>query len=108
MRHIAFAAGLVAFLAIAPIGWAQLVPETNPKLAPTRNPNHPTSGESLAAQAQDLTKKINEAKAQGRDTSQAAQEQAQGEKSMQQGNEQEALRHFQAGEQSLGMAEAQP
>ena len=106
MRHriTLLAAAAIAFVAVAPAGWSQMVPETNPALAPARNPNHPTSTESLAAQAQDLTKKINEAKAQGKDTSVASAEQSKGEKSMQQGNAQEALRHFDAGEQALGQS----
>ncbi|HEV3112828.1 MAG TPA: hypothetical protein VGY99_20265 [Candidatus Binataceae bacterium] len=102
-RITALAATAIALVALAPSGWSQMVPETNPALAPARNPSHPTSSESLAAQAQDLTKKINEAKAKGKDTSVASAEQSQGERSMQQGNEQEALRHFDAGEQALGM-----
>jgi hypothetical protein len=101
------AATAFALVALAPAGWSQMLPEANPALAPARNPNHPTSSESLAAQAQDLTRKINEAKAQGKDTSVASAEQSQGERSMQQGNGQEALRHFDAGEQALGMGESQ-
>jgi hypothetical protein len=109
MKHriTVLAATAVAFVALAPAGWSQMVPETNPALAPARNPSHPTSSESLAAQAQDLTKKINEAKAEGKDTTVASAEQSQGEKSMQQGNEQEALRHFDAGEQALGAGRSQ-
>jgi hypothetical protein len=107
MRHRAvLTATAVAFLALAPASWSQMLPETNPALAPTMNPQHPTSGESLAAQAQDLTKKINQAKEQGRDTSVAAAEQAKGEQSMQEGHERDALKHFQAGEQALGMGES--
>lgn len=104
MRHriTVLAAAAIGLVAMAPASWGQMVPETNPALAPARNPSHPTSSESLAAQAQDLTRKINEAKAQGKDTSAASAEQSKGEKSMQQGNEQEALQHFNAGEQALG------
>jgi hypothetical protein len=108
MRHriTVLAATAIALAGLAPAGWSQMVPETNPALAPARNPNHPTSSESLAAEAQDLTKKINEAKAQRKDTSVASAEQSHGERSLQQGNEQEALRHFDAGEQALGMGES--
>jgi hypothetical protein len=107
MRYSLILISALAFFALAPAGFSQLVPETNPQLAPAKNPNNPTSGESLAAQAQDLTKEIDQAKAQGKDTSVAAAEQARGEQSMQQGNQQEALRHFKAGEQALGMGESQ-
>jgi hypothetical protein len=92
---------IVAFLAAAPAGWSQLVPEINPKLAPTTNPKHQTSSESLAAQAQHLTKKISQAKAQGRNTGVAEAKRAEGERSMMQGNEKEAVRDFQAGERAL-------
>ncbi len=95
------AAGIAAFLATAPAGWSQIAPDNNPKLTPTRSSTHPTSSESLAAQAQDLTEKINQARSQGKDTSIAASEQSQGEQAMQQGKEREALKHFQAGEQAL-------
>jgi len=37
----------------------------------------------------------------------AEAERTEGEKAIQQGNEREALRHFQAGEQALGMSESQ-
>jgi hypothetical protein len=99
-------ASTVAFLALAPAGWSQMVPETNPALAPTKNPTNPTSSESLAAQAQDLTGKINQAKAQGKDTSVASAEQVEGEKSMQDGHEQDALKHFEAGERALNNNES--
>jgi hypothetical protein len=105
--RLSLAAAVLALFAFAPVGFSQTAPETGAALAPTRNPKHPTSGESLAAQAQDLTRKIQEARAQGRDTSTAASEQAKGEQAMQSGNSQEALRHFEAGEQALGMAEPQ-
>jgi hypothetical protein len=109
----ALPATVLALFVLAPVGFsqtapetggAQTAPETSGALAPTRNPQHPTSGESLAAQAQDLTKKIQEAKAQGRDTSAALSEQSQGEQAMQKGDSQEALRHFEAGEHDLGTA----
>jgi hypothetical protein len=105
--RIALAAAVLAFFAFLPVGFAQTAAESGTALAPTRNPEHPTSSESLAAQAQDLTRKIQEARAQGRDTSTAASEQAKGEQAMQSGNSQEALRHFEAGEQALGMAQPQ-
>jgi hypothetical protein len=91
------AASLFAGLAFATTAWSQLVPEMNPKNA--------TSAESLAALSQDLTEKISKAESQGRDVSAAVTERAQGERAMQQGNDQEALRHFQAGEQALGMSQ---
>src|SRR6266478_4000784 len=103
MRHyIILAASTITLLAFGPTGWSQFVPEMNPKLAPTIDPKHATSSESLLAEAQDLTKKISQAKAQGRDTSVAAEEQTLGERSMQEGKDQEALRHFQAGERAWG------
>jgi hypothetical protein len=105
--RIALITGVVALLAFAPAGWSQMVPDANPRLAPSKSTEHPTSSESLEAQAQDLTKKIDAAKAQGKDTTTATAEQTQAEKSMQQGNEQDALRHFQAGEQALGMGDSQ-
>jgi hypothetical protein len=98
---IALAASIFLLIAVAPIGFAQTSAGTAGALAPTRNPQHPTSSESLQAQAQDLTTKIQEAKTQGRDTDAAASEQAQGEQAMQQGKSQEALRHFEAGERDL-------
>jgi hypothetical protein len=108
MRHrLALITGVVALLAFAPMGWSQMVPDANPKLAPSKSKQNPTSSESLEAQAQDLTKKIDAAKAQGRDTSAASAEQTQGEKSMQDGHEQQALRHFKAGEQALGMGDSE-
>jgi|SRR5580692_6664674 hypothetical protein len=88
------AVSLVATLAVPPSAWSQLVPQMNGK--------NSTSAESLAALSQDLTEKINKAESQGRDVSAAAAERTAGEKAMQQGNDQEALRHFQAGEQALG------
>jgi hypothetical protein len=88
------AVSFVAALAVSPSAWSQLVPQMNSK--------NSTSAESLAALSQDLTEKINKAESQGRDVSAAAAERAAGEKAMQQGNDQEALRHFQAGEQALG------
>ena len=88
-----FAMGLVAALAVAPSAWGQLVPQMNPK--------NTTSAESLAALSQDLTEKISKAESQGRDVSAAAAERAQGERAMQQGNDQEAVQHFQKGEQAL-------
>lgn len=114
MKHpFVFGALAFALCAFAPNGFAQTPPqsstsaESSTALAPTRNPQHPTSGESLAAQAQDLTKKIQEAKAQGRDTTAAASEQSQGEQAMQKGDSQEALRHFEAGEHDLGAPQSQ-
>jgi len=108
MRYsILLIVSMVTYFALAPAALTQLVPETNPQLAPTKNPNNPTSGESLAAQAQELTKEINEAKAQGKNTSVASAERAQGEQSMQEGNDQEALGHSKAGERALGMGESQ-
>ena len=56
---------------------------------------------NLWLRSQNLTSNINKATSQGIDTSAAKAERAEGEKAMQQGNEREALRHFQAGEQSL-------
>jgi hypothetical protein len=107
MRHrIALMSAVIALFAFAPAGWSQMVPDANPALAPSKSATHPTSTESLAAQAQDLTKKIEQAKAQGKDTSAATAEQSQGEQAMQQGNQQEAVRHFQAGEQALGMGDS--
>jgi hypothetical protein len=87
------AASLFTALAFAPSAWSQLVPEMNPK--------NTTSAESLAAMSQDLTEKISKAKSQGRDVSAAVAERARGERAMQQGNDQEAVQHFQAGEQAL-------
>ncbi len=105
---IASAAGFALLVAFAPIGSAQTSSGANGALAPTRNPQHPTSSESLQAQAQDLTRKIQEAKTQGRDTNAAASEQAKGEQAMQQGNSEEALHHFEAGEHDLeGSAQSQ-
>jgi hypothetical protein len=101
------AAAILSGLALAPAAFAQTAPPASAALAPARNPRHPTSIESLTAQAQDLTKEIQAAKAKGQDTSAAASEQAQGEQAMQQGNPQEALRHFKAGQRDLGMAESQ-
>ncbi|HKD66570.1 MAG TPA: hypothetical protein VKB84_06990 [Candidatus Binataceae bacterium] len=107
MRYsIVYTAAAAAFFALAPAAWSQMVPDPNPALAPARNPAHPTSTESLTAQAQELTKKIDQAKAQGRDTSVASAEQSQGEMAMQQGKSQDAVRHFQAGEQSLNTGQS--
>jgi hypothetical protein len=91
------AASLVATLAVAPSAWSQLVPQMNTK--------NPTSAESLAALSQDLTEKINQAKSQGRDVSAPVAERAAGERALQQGNDKEALRHFQAGEQALRISQ---
>jgi hypothetical protein len=102
MQRIMLATSAVAILVLAPVSWSQVAPETPPVLAPTRSHEHPTSAESLLAQAQELTKQISQAKAQGKDTRVAEKEQTRGEKAMQQGKEQEALRHFQAGERDLG------
>jgi hypothetical protein len=70
-------------------------------LIPERNPENATSSKSLLARAQDLTERINSAKSQGKDISRAQAERAEAEKAMQQGNDQEALDHFEAGEQAL-------
>jgi hypothetical protein len=106
--HIFLTVTILAVLAVASPGWTQQVPDANPKLAPTINPKNPTSVESLAAYSQELTREISQAHARGKDTSAAEAERAQGERSMQQGNQREAVRHFQAGEQALGMSESQP
>jgi hypothetical protein len=105
-QQIALIASAIAFFVLAPVAWTQAPPDTNPALAPTKNPSHPTSGESLEAHAQELTKEINQAKSDGRDTSVASKEQTEGERSMQQGKEQDALRHFQAGERALNTKES--
>jgi hypothetical protein len=106
-KLILLAVTVFTFLATVPSGWSQIVPETNPKLAPKINAANPTSSESLAAQSQDLTKKINEAKAQGKNTSAAAVERMQGEKAIQQGNADDAVRHFKAGDRALSTDESQ-
>jgi len=93
MNYRVLAASLLVALAVAPSAWSQLMPE--------RNPENATSPESLLVQSQDLTEKINSAKSQGRDISRAKAERAEAEKAMQQGNDQEALHHFQAGERAL-------
>jgi|HubBroStandDraft_6_1064221.scaffolds.fasta_scaffold1302246_2 hypothetical protein len=92
---------VVGALLASSYGWGQSFPDTGPKLAPKFESKNPTSSESLAAESQNLTSNINKATSQGIDTSAAKAERAEGEKAMQQGNEREALRHFQAGEQSL-------
>jgi hypothetical protein len=94
------AASLVAALAAAPSAWSQLTPEANPKNA--------ASVESLLVQSQDLTEGINRAKSQGKDTAAAEAERAEAERAeaeiaIQHGNDQAALRHFQAGGRALGM-----
>jgi hypothetical protein len=101
------AATVLSVLVFAPVGFAQTAPPAGGALAPSRSSRHPTSTESLTAQAQDLTKEIQAAKAKGHDTTAAASEQAKGEQAMQQGNSQEALLHFKAGEHDLGMTESQ-
>lgn len=89
------AASLVAALAAAPSAWSQLTPEANPKNA--------ASVGSLLVQSQDLTEGINRAKSRGKDTTAAEAERAEAESAIQQGNNQAAIRHFEAGERALGM-----
>lgn len=96
-RNVYATTGLVVALAVAPSAWCQLVPRMNA--------NNPTSAESLTALSQDLTEKISQAKSQGRDVSAAVAERALGERAMQQDNDQEAVRHFQSGEQALGFSQ---
>jgi hypothetical protein len=98
--HRVLAASFAAALALAPSAWSQLVPQIDAK--------NPTSAESLAAMSQDLTERISKAKLQGADVSVAETERAQGERAIQQGNDHEALRHFQAGEQALGRSQSAP
>lgn len=93
MNHRAVAAGLLLVLTVALAVWGQLIPE--------RNPENATSPKSLRAQPQDLTEKIDRAKSRGRDISRAEAERVEAEEAMQQGNDQEALHHFQAGERAL-------
>lgn len=100
-RQIVLFASGIALSLLAPSAWTQTVPDTNLALAPTISPSHPTSSESLAPEAQELTKDISQAKSEGKDTHVASEEQAEGERSMQEGKEQEALRHFEAGERAL-------
>ena len=89
------AASLLGALAIAPSAWSQLKPEANPKNA--------VSVGSLLVRSQNLTEQINRAKSEGKDTSTAEAERAEAENAIQQGNNQAAVRHFQAGERALGM-----
>jgi hypothetical protein len=93
MKYRVLAASLLVALAVAPSAWSQLMPE--------RNPENATSSESLRAQSQALTEQINVAKSRGKDISKAQAERAEAEKAMQKGNDQEALDHFEAGEQAL-------
>ena len=106
--RFAVAVAAAAILTAGASGWTQLPPDASPKLAPTLNPKHPTSVESLNAYAQDLTKKIKEAQAQGKDTSVAETERLDAEKSMQHGDQEGALRHFEAGEKVLQSSPSQP
>lgn len=89
------AASLLGALTVASSAWSQLMPEANPK--------NTVSVGSLLVRSQDLTERIDRAKSQGKDTSTAEAERAKAENAMQQGNDQAALRHFQAGERALGM-----
>jgi hypothetical protein len=89
------AASFLGALTVASSAWSQLTPEANPK--------NTVSVGSLLVRSQDLTERIDRAKSQGKDTSTAEAERAEAEKAIQQGNDQAALRHFQAGERALGM-----
>lgn len=89
------AASLLGVLAVTASARSQLMPEANPRNA--------TSVGSLLVRSQDLTEKIDHARSQGKDTRTAEAERTQAENAMQHGNDQAALRHFQAGEQALGM-----
>jgi hypothetical protein len=99
MGNCKILASLIVVLSVASPAWSQLIPEKSPRNA--------TLAESLVAQSQELTSKIAQARSQGKDTNVAEAERTEGERAMQQGNEREALRHFQAGEQALGMSESQ-
>ena len=99
MGNCKMLASLIVVLSVASPAWNQLIPQKSPRNA--------TSAESLVAQSQELTSKIAQARSQGKDTNVAEAERTEGEKAIQQGNEREALRHFQSGEQALGMSESQ-
>lgn len=89
------AMSLLGVLAVAPSAWSQLMPQANPKNA--------ASVGSLLVRSQDLTAEIDRAKSQGKNTNAAEAERAEAESAIQQGNDQAALRHFEAAERALGM-----
>ena len=70
---------------------------------PQANPKNAASVGSLLVRSQDLTAEIDRAKSQGKNTSAAEAERTEAENAIQQGNDQAALRHFQAAERDLRM-----